>query len=101
MHLDYILHVPTEKATNANKDEQKPDDKKKEKGKKEKDKKPKKEKKEKKGKYSSELTKGRLDGNTTYTMWCCKCRLCVHLQSPFSLRDPQWVFAIFAEFSPQ
>jgi len=30
MHLDYILHVPIEKATNANEDEQKPDDKKKE-----------------------------------------------------------------------
>jgi len=70
MHLDYILHVPIEKATNANEDEQKPDDKKKER-KKEKDKKPKKEKKEKKekkGEYSSELTQGRLDGNMTYTM---------------------------------
>jgi len=64
MHLDYILHVPIEKATNANEDEQKPDDKKKER-KKKKDKKP---KKEKKGEYSSELTQGRLDGNMTYTM---------------------------------
>lgn len=68
MHLDYIFHIPTEKATNANEDEQKPDDKKKERGKKEKDKKPKKEKKEKKGEYSSEQTQERLDGNTTYTM---------------------------------